>query len=122
MGNLPEYGRPTIFHKAAVLLVDAFSQQRLKQAEGTNCESENACTCFYENEDFIQVTVRKAIPLHGKKTFEGVASCKPRPLYVQVKRRRRLLDPRAGTDVTLSRFEPRFLCSVHRPMFAGGGS
>jgi len=78
---------------------------------------------FDESEDFTEVTLRKAIPLHAKKTLEGVASCKPRPLYVQVKRRRRWLDPRAGTDVTLSRFEPRFLCCpVRRLMFVGGCS
>jgi hypothetical protein len=78
---------------------------------------------FDENEDFTQVTLRKAILLHAMKTFEGVASCKPRPLYVQEKRRRRWLDPRAGTDATLPRFEARFLCCpALRPMFIGGSS
>jgi len=76
---------------------------------------------FDENGDCTQVTLRKTIPLHVKKTFEGVGSFERRPLYVEVNRCRHWLDPRAGTDVTLPRFEPRLLCCpVRRPMFTGG--
>ena len=53
-------------------------------------------TLFGENEDLSNLTWRRDSPLHAKKTFEGVASFKPRPLYVQVKRCRCLLHRLVG--------------------------